>query len=45
MYRIAVAKDAAVEEEKEHTTIGRLKNKGYEAFVPVEEYDRCYFLQ
>lgn len=43
MYRIAVAKDAAVEEE-EHT-IGRLKNKGYESFVPVEEYDRCYFLQ
>lgn len=39
LYRIAVAKTAPSEDS------GRLRNRGYEAFIPVEEIDRCFFLQ
>lgn len=47
LYRVAVAKNASEEpgQEQEEHTAGRLKNKGYESFLPVEEIDRCYFLQ
>ncbi|XP_068142316.1 tRNA pseudouridine synthase-like 1 [Drosophila tropicalis] len=38
LYRFAVARNSPVDD-------GKLKNRGYEAFIPVEELDRCYFLQ
>lgn len=38
LYRIAVAKNGTTETD-------RLKNKNFEAFIPVEELDRCFFLQ
>ncbi|EDW68781.2 tRNA pseudouridine synthase-like 1 [Drosophila virilis] len=40
LYRVAVAKNVT-----QSNTINSLRNKGYESFVPVEEIDRCYFLQ
>ncbi|XP_050742224.1 tRNA pseudouridine synthase-like 1 isoform X2 [Drosophila biarmipes] len=38
LYRFAVAKDPPTADQN-------LRNKAYEAFIPVEEIDRCYFLQ
>ncbi|XP_016934290.3 tRNA pseudouridine synthase-like 1 [Drosophila suzukii] len=38
LYRFAVAKDPPSADEN-------LRNKAYEAYIPVEEIDRCYFLQ
>ncbi|XP_037722928.1 tRNA pseudouridine synthase-like 1 [Drosophila subpulchrella] len=38
LYRFAVAKDPPAADKN-------LRNKAYEAFIPVEEIDRCYFLQ
>ncbi|XP_017057815.1 tRNA pseudouridine synthase-like 1 isoform X2 [Drosophila ficusphila] len=38
LYRFAVNKHPPSEEDN-------FRNKAYEAFVPVEEIDRCYFLQ
>ncbi|XP_016982196.1 tRNA pseudouridine synthase-like 1 isoform X2 [Drosophila rhopaloa] len=38
LYRFAVAKDPSSGDEN-------LRNKAYKAFIPVEEIDRCYFLQ
>ncbi|KAH8415630.1 hypothetical protein KR222_006822, partial [Zaprionus bogoriensis] len=43
LYRIAVARQSPPEQPEQ--SVGSLKNKGYEAFIPVEELDRCYFLQ
>ncbi|XP_001352470.4 tRNA pseudouridine synthase-like 1 [Drosophila pseudoobscura] len=37
LYRFAVARRPLFDD-------GKLRNKGFEAFVPVEEIDRCYFL-
>ncbi|XP_030375143.1 tRNA pseudouridine synthase-like 1 isoform X2 [Scaptodrosophila lebanonensis] len=37
LYRFAVAKNGVADP-------GKLKNKSYEAFIPVEEIDRCYFM-
>ncbi|KAH8262346.1 hypothetical protein KR026_000018, partial [Drosophila bipectinata] len=39
LYRFAVSRNPGTLES------GKLRNKGYESFVPVEELDRCYFLQ
>lgn len=39
-YRIAVAKSNA-----SNITSTDLKNKNFEAFIPIEELDRCFFLQ
>lgn len=38
LYRIAVAKNGVSESD-------RLRNRNFEVFLPVEELDRCYFLQ
>ncbi|KAI8126313.1 hypothetical protein FF38_09129 [Lucilia cuprina] len=38
LYRLAVAKEGISETEG-------LKNRNFEAYLPVEELDRCYFLQ
>ncbi|KAH8274945.1 hypothetical protein KR018_001789 [Drosophila ironensis] len=38
LYRFAVARKPPAADDK------KLRNRGYEAFVPVEELDRCYFL-
>ncbi|ALC44076.1 CG34140, partial [Drosophila busckii] len=40
LYRFAVSRTTPELDKK-----GSLRNKGYEAFLPVEEIDRCYFLQ
>ncbi|XP_017028714.1 tRNA pseudouridine synthase-like 1 isoform X1 [Drosophila kikkawai] len=40
LYRIAVAKAPPAADDS-----GKLRNRGYEAYIPVEEIDRCYFLQ
>ncbi|KAH8349879.1 hypothetical protein KR084_008610 [Drosophila pseudotakahashii] len=39
LYRFAVAKDPPAGDGE------NLRNRSYEAFIPVEEIDRCFFLQ
>ncbi|XP_060660904.1 tRNA pseudouridine synthase-like 1 [Drosophila nasuta] len=45
LYRVAVAKYPTEVAEQETSKRSSLKNKGYEVFLPVDELDRCYFLQ
>ncbi|KAH8371065.1 hypothetical protein KR093_006087 [Drosophila rubida] len=45
LYRVAVARNPIEPAQEEASGRGYLKNKGYEAFLPVDEIDRCYFLQ
>ncbi|KAH8301946.1 hypothetical protein KR044_001242, partial [Drosophila immigrans] len=45
LYRVAVARNPAEAAPDEASNRSSLKNKSYEAFLPVDEIDRCYFLQ